>query len=68
MLFQGSQAGGMQVKSGRGMSWWTPGEWPGQVSFGISLKMSLEKSGAKKVCFEDLNKDMFLEIQNETCS
>ena len=25
-------------------------------------------AGAKKVCFEDLSKDMFLEVQNETCS
>ena len=25
-------------------------------------------SGAKKVCFEDLSKDMFLEVQNEKCS
>ena len=24
--------------------------------------------GAKQVRFEDLNKDMFLEFQNETCS
>jgi len=25
-------------------------------------------TGAKKVYFEDLNEDMFLEVQNETCS
>ena len=25
-------------------------------------------AGAKKVCFEDLSKDIFLEVQNETCS
>ena len=25
-------------------------------------------AGAKKVCFQDLNKDIFLEVQNETCS
>ena len=37
--------------------------------------MSLNKSGkytffadAQKVCVEDLSKDMFLEIENETCS
>jgi len=30
--------------------------------------MSLDKSGAQKACFEDLDKDMFLEAQNETCS
>ena len=28
----------------------------------------LDLSGAKQVCFEDLNKDMFLEVKNETCS
>ena len=25
-------------------------------------------AGAQKVCFEDLSKDIFLEVQNETCS
>ena len=37
--------------------------------------MSLDKSGnkytgagARNVCFEGLNKDMFLEVQTETCS
>ncbi len=25
-------------------------------------------AGAKKVCFEDLSIDIFLEVQNETCS
>jgi len=25
-------------------------------------------AGAKKMCFEDLNTEMFLEVQNETCS
>jgi len=25
-------------------------------------------SGTRKVCFEDVNKDMFMEVQNERCS
>ena len=25
-------------------------------------------AGARKVCFEDLSKDIFLEVQNEKCS
>ena len=25
-------------------------------------------AGARKMCFEDFSKDMFLEVQNETCS
>ncbi len=49
------------------------------VSFWTSRKMSLEKirkihlsgtgsAGARKVLFEDLTKDMFLEVPNETCN
>ena len=28
--------------------------------------MHLSGAGARKVCFEDLNKNIFLEVQNET--
>jgi len=30
--------------------------------------LGADSPGAKKVCFEDVNEDIFLEVQNETCS
>ena len=32
------------------------------------LMFGADFAGAQKVCYEDLFKDMFLEVQNETCS
>ena len=35
---------------------------------GVSANFGCMPAGAQKVCFEDLSIDIFLEVQNETCS